>query len=463
MDASRRTVMAAGLGAGLATLTAAGANAGRQHRSAASPATNPVYTQGDWATLDPTSFADQSHALQTLIDQHASNGTPLVLPPGKFYVADIHLRPGAKLFGTPGLTEFVFAGGDAFFSGQHAADISLVGLTFNGNTKSFSSNRVDALVALQGCLNVDVLDCTVRGSLYGGLAFDACSGRVQNTTLEDIRATSLFSRDSLGFDILHNDIRRSADNGIQIWRSAPGHDGSRVSNNRITDIAAKSGGSGQYGNGINVFRAGGVSVSDNTITKCAYSAVRGNAASNLQVLGNACDTIGEVALYAEFAFEGAMIANNLVSNAATGVSVANFNEGGRLATVTANLIRNLHRREFEPDDKRGVGIFVEADSVVSNNVIEGAPTVGLHLGWGRYRRDVLATQNIIRQSRIGIMISAEPGQGATVVSNNLISGSRLGSIRRAHFDTPTGPDLVSENGTTSDLTLSGNVAPARQS
>ena len=40
-----------------------------------------------------------------------------------------------------------------------------------------------------------------------------------------------------------------------------------------------------------------------------------------------------------------MIANNLVDKAATGVSVTNFNEGGRLAVVQGNLIRNLFLRK----------------------------------------------------------------------------------------------------------------------
>ena len=56
--------------------------------------------------------------------------------------------------------------------------------------------------------------------------------------------------------------------------------------NRIEDIDNRAGGSGQYGNAINVFRAGNVIVRGNRIRNCAFSAVRGNAASNLQIEGN---------------------------------------------------------------------------------------------------------------------------------------------------------------------------------
>jgi len=105
--------------------------------------------------------------------------------------------------------------------------------------------------------------------------------------------------------------------------------------NRIEDIKAGPGGSGQYGNAINAFRAGNVIVRGNRIRNCDYSAVRGNSASNIQISGNSVSDVREVALYSEFSFEGAVIANNTVDGAAVGVSVCNFNEGGRIAVVQA--------------------------------------------------------------------------------------------------------------------------------
>src|SRR5208337_4576313 len=129
--------------------------------------------------------------------------------------------------------------------------------------------------------------------------------------------------------------------GIAIWRSIAGDDGTLVIDNRVEGINNKSGGSGEYGNGISVFRADNVIVRGNRIRNAAYSAVRGNKASNLQIVGNTCTGLGEVALYAEFGFQGAVIANNIVDGAAVGVSVTNFDKGGRLAVVQGNLIRNL--------------------------------------------------------------------------------------------------------------------------
>jgi uncharacterized secreted repeat protein (TIGR03808 family) len=85
------------------------------------------------------------------------------------------------------------------------------------------------------------------------------------------------------------------------------------------------------------------------------------------MIANSCARLGDVALYVELPFEGAVIANNVVDRAAVGVSVTDFKEGGRLAVVQGNLIRNIFFRK--DTDSRGIGIAVQADSVVSGNVI----------------------------------------------------------------------------------------------
>jgi uncharacterized secreted repeat protein (TIGR03808 family) len=216
-----------------------------------------------------------------------------------------------------------------------------------------------------------------------------------------------------------------------VWRSAVGEDGTIVASNRIERIEARSGGSGENGNAINVFRAGSVIVSGNRIVDCAYSAIRSNSGSNCQMLGNSCTGLGEVALYAEFSFEGAVIANNLVDKAATGIAVTNFNKGGRLAVVQGNLVRNLTMRKSA--DVRGNGVAVEADSVVSSNVIENAQGYGILAGWFNYLRDVSVTDNLIRNAHIGIGVSADTSAGTALITNNLIAGAKDGAIRAARL------------------------------
>ena len=66
------------------------------------------------------------------------------------------------------------------------------------------------------------------------------------------------------------------------------HDGSLIADNTIEDTNARAGGTGENGNAINVFRAGDVIVRNNIIRRAAFSAIRGNAASSIQIIGNNC-------------------------------------------------------------------------------------------------------------------------------------------------------------------------------
>jgi uncharacterized secreted repeat protein (TIGR03808 family) len=222
----------------------------------------------------------------------------------------------------------------------------------------------------------------------------------------------------------------------------------------------KAGGSGQWGNAINVFRADNVIVRGNRIRNAAFTAVRGNAASNLQIVGNTCTGLGEVALYAEFGFEGAVIANNVVDGAALGISVTNFDKGGRLAVVQGNLIRNLTNRRppgTDPNDSAGIGIGIEADTAVTGNVIENAPYAGIAAGFGPYLRDVAITANVIRRAEFGIAVSVAPGAGAAVIADNMISEVRGGAIVGLEWKKPVTGDLSKDGaGRYAQLSITGN-------
>ncbi|KAH2777091.1 hypothetical protein KXW38_009539, partial [Aspergillus fumigatus] len=234
------------------------------------------------------------------------------------------------------------------------------------------------------------------------------SGEISGNIFTDIAVTAVVSFDARGLAVCRNTIAGTNDNGIEILRTSIGDDGTLVADNRIENIKAGPGGSGQYGNAINAFRAGNVIVRGNRIRNCDYSAVRGNSAANIQIVGNSVSDVREVALYSEFAFQGAVIANNVVDGAALGVSVCNFNEGGRIAVVQGNIIRNLVPKRpigTAPDDDAGIGIYVEADTSVSGNVIENAPAFGIMAGWGKYLRDVAITGNVVRNSFVGIGVS----------------------------------------------------------
>ena len=199
-------------------------------------------------------------------------------------------------------------------------------------------------------------------------------------------------------------------------------------------------------------------VNANRIADCAFSAIRANAAPTARSIANSCTRLGEVALYAEFTFEGAIIANNIVDAAAMGISVTNFNEGGRLAVVQGNVIRNLFLAETPTT--RGIGIGVEADSVVSDNVIEGAPAYGILIGWGDYLRDVERhrqrdPQIAYRHRRLGSPAKA----GTALITDNLITGTRDGAIRAMDGPKAIGPDLATQSAEAyRNLAVFANVA-----
>lgn len=452
MTVDRRSILAAGFGLGA---TAAAAHAGE---------TKPLrdtfrqIAQDVAPGLQPNAAGDQTALLQAVIDTAATKDVPLVLPPGTFRVSDLRLRNGTRIVGAARTTILQFAGGDAFITADKANGLLLQGLVFDGAFQAFDATRGEALVSIANASGIAIDDIEIKNSAKGGLSLTGCSGRVSNVTISEALDFAIKSLNANGLDIAGNTIAGCGNNGILVWRSEQGEDGTTVTNNRISKIRNSSGGTGQFGNGINIYKAASVLVAQNRISDCSYTAIRGNAASNIQILSNSCERLGEVAIYSEFGFEGALIANNMIDFAATGISVTNFNEGGRLAVIQGNLIRNLFRREHEKDDKRGEGIGVEADAVVSGNTIEGAATVGIQIGWGPFMRDVAATGNVIRRAKVGISITSSPEAGACLIANNLISKTQDGAIRRMTLGELSGPDLAREPVADARMTITGNIA-----
>jgi uncharacterized secreted repeat protein (TIGR03808 family) len=376
----------------------------------------------------PNSVDDQSRALQESINAAAGSRVPLFFPPGIYRAGDLVLPSGAHLVGVPGASRIVLGYGASLAASSRAEQIILSGLTFDGASRPLPEKR--GLLTIRNTREFVMRDCAIISPGGTGLMLESADGEIANNVFTGALKAAIFSLDAAGLAIRNNTVRNAGNNGILVWRSEKGDDGTIVVGNRIEDIAARDGGSGQNGNGVNIFRAANVIVADNRIKNCAFSAVRGNAASNLQIRGNSASSLGEVAIYSEFDFEGAIISGNTIDGAALGISVTNFNHGGRLAVVQGNLIRNLMTRgkAFVDQEARGIGIGVEADTIVSGNVVEKAPVAGIWLGWKEYLRDVSVTGNIVRQSRIGIAVQVSKGAGSALVADNLISGTTMGAI-----------------------------------
>ena len=401
--------------------------------------------------------AEQTRMLQSAIDQAAGARMPLVLGPGEYRTGELKLPRGAQIIGMRGATRLIFTAGAALIAARGADHVTLSGLTFDGDGQPLPDDS--ALLHLSDAGELRITDCEVVNSSRNGILLDRIAGTVAGNTISKIADVAIFSRDAAGLTIQGNVVRGAGNGGILVHRSHKGDDGTLVLDNRIEDVAATRGGSGQYGNAINVFRAAGVIVRGNHISRAAFSAVRGNASSNIQITGNTASDVGEVAIYSEFGFEGAVISNNTIDGAAVGIALANFNEGGRLAVVQGNLIRNVNRRRpvlLEAADVYGMGIAVEADASVTGNVIENATNAGIHVGWGVYMRDVSVLGNVVRSTRFGIAVSVVNGSGTAVIAGNLIGGATRGAIVGMNHARAVTGDLMQEPTRFANLQISGN-------
>src|SRR5690242_10424029 len=438
MDLSRRHLLGA-------SAAGAGALAMAPDAARAAPLMSTLGRDATQYGVRPNAAEDQTRVLQRAIDEATRLQAPLALPPGLYRTGTLRLSRGTQLVGVRGATRLVFNGGATMLLAEGADGLNLSGLALDGGSIPLPDRR--GLIHCLAGRDVRINDCGITGSGGNGIWLEQVSGDISGNIITKTATTAIVSFDALGLIVTRNTITGTNDNGIEILRTAIGDDGTLVADNRIEDIKAGPGGSGQYGNAINAFRAGNVIVRGNRIRNCDYSAVRGNSASNIQIVNNSVSDVREVALYSEFSFEGAVISGNTVDGAAFGVSVCNFNEGGRIAVVQGNIIRNLIPKRpigTAPDDDAGIGIYVEADSAVTGNVIENAPAFGIIAGWGKYLRDVAITGNVIRKAFAGIGVSVAAGAGTVLVNNNMISEAPRGAVVGHDHGRPATTDLSAD-------------------
>jgi uncharacterized secreted repeat protein (TIGR03808 family) len=311
---------------------------------------------------------------------------------------------------------------------QNCPFVHLEHITVDGQNKHLLDDQ--ALIMLIGAERFHVTNVTVRRTKEHGLLLRGGTGVVQHSRFEDIGETGLRAIDTQNLKILDNTVEACGNNGIQVWQSAPRFDGALIRGNTVTHIRADRGGTGPYGNGINVFRADGVTITQNTLRDCAFSSVRVNSGKNSIIAQNQCLQAREVAIFVEFSFEGAAITGNIIDGGVSGIQMVNFtdgdgnNIGGRLATCSGNVIRGL-RANPQFTQKQfgyGVGIKAEADTTITGNVVEDAPWMALQIGFGRALRNIIASNNVLRGSPIGIGIALNGGEA--LVSHNLIQSAR---------------------------------------
>lgn len=402
----------------------------------------------------PGAQEDQTGKLQRALDQAARTRVPLVLAPGVYRAGDLHLQANAQMLGVRGATLLVYTRGPSLLSAEHADTVTISGLVLDGGGQRLPEGR--ALAHFDDIRALRVTECELRRAGGNAITLEACDGAVNGTTIADAADAALYANNSRGLVVSGNVIRGSGNNGILIWQSDKRPDGSIVVDNRIEETHARSGGDGQNGNAVNVFRAGNVIVRGNVIRRATFSAIRGNSASNIQIVANNCTALDEVAIYSEFGFEGAVIADNVVDGAETAISVTNFNEGGRLASVHGNVVRNLAPRRPGTRAEACTGVGVEADTAVTGNTVDTATGAGIRAGYGQYLRNVAITGNVIRNAAAGVEISVASGAGSATVTGNVIAGAKRGAIVGMEWEKQVTGDLAEDAARYPQLTIANN-------
>src|SRR6185312_6654427 len=105
---------------------------------------------------------------------------------------------------------------------------------------------------------IRIFDCEITRSTRSGIVLNEVAGSITKTQVTGVADVAIYSLDACGLTLQNNVIRDAGNTGILVMRSVKGDDGTLILDNRIENVANLSGGSGQYGNAINVFRAGNV-------------------------------------------------------------------------------------------------------------------------------------------------------------------------------------------------------------
>jgi uncharacterized secreted repeat protein (TIGR03808 family) len=444
MELSRRSLLATAL-FGTAAIAAAPV-------FAQAPARHGAGALGQWGLdaaqfgLRPGSPDDQSRLLQAALGEAAKRDAPLLIAPGRYRISRIALPNGARLIGVPGATHLVAAQAGPLLLARGLGRAALSGVTLDGLDLRVAGR--EGLLSADEVTDIAIRDCAFVNAGSVGLVLNRTGGSVEASAFRGMRESALFSLDSWGLQIERNRVEDCGNNGIQIWRGQPGDDRSTVRGNRIDRVRADAGGDGPNGNGISLYKAGGVIIEGNSLRDCALTFIRNNSGSSVQILGNQGKRCGECGIYSEFAIEGAIIANNLVEDCALGASMTNLDHGGRLSVFANNIVRNARKASYPgfKDPVGGMGVHVEAEATVTGNVIENASDIGISLGWSWGMRNLVATGNMVRKTGIGISVSLVPKQRNALIASNVITEATRGAVVGTEYgkvvtgDLTRGPD-----------------------
>ena len=246
---------------------------------------------------------------------------------------------------------------------------------------------------------------------------NASAGRIENTEISGAADAGIYSVEASGLQITGNSVSDCANGGILVHRWQPADDGTIVSGNRVTRIQARNGGTGQNGNGINVFRANNVMVSNNMRQRLRLLGdprqQRQQHPDLREQLHRAAARPASIPSSPSKAPSSTPISSTAPPTASRS-SISTKAAAWRSARPTS-CATSRRKGPYQQDPPGfGVGISVEADCSATGNVVENVPLYGMQIGWGEYMRNVVATGNVIRKAGTGIIISVVEGTGSAV-------------------------------------------------
>jgi hypothetical protein len=119
----------------------------------------------------------------------------------------------------------------------------------DGAYQTLDIGQANALMSLKKSRGLALRDLEITLSIANRVTLEGCAGAVSDCTITAALMAGLHSLDAAGLQILHNRVADCANNGIQIWRSEAGEDGSVIASNRIERIRADGGGTGKTATG----------------------------------------------------------------------------------------------------------------------------------------------------------------------------------------------------------------------
>ncbi len=398
------------------------------------------------------------------VTQAARRGRPCTLPPGVTTIYPLVLPEGAHLLGARGGSTLRLGyAGPMLSNATPLKALTFEGVTFEGANRPI--NSAFGLLTFESVAQLRMEDCRVQNSSIA-LLLRRCGGAVRLSTFENLSSTAIYDENCAGMLIDANVIRRCGDNGIHHWGDkSPRHDGSKISNNVITDIKNLSGGDGLYGNGVRVADCGPVTVDGNSVERCAYSAIRNTGGWDVVVSNNRCKFLNERAMYAEFGFRNASFVNNIIEDCGAGIAATNYlgPGNGDGALITGNVIAKI--RPSHPDDEFGPrmgwlsGIQGEGDARILGNRVIGSPWVGILAGFFDARHNVTVEANELIDNVFGVGFAAQGGPGPASIIGNRFRGSKKANIVAMFQTEVISGDLALPGAASafSNMTISGNI------